>query len=223
MIIFDCDGVLIDGEILSYKTYAKILAEENFGVSSDELLKRFSGLSLADMITGVEKTYGVHLNSNIYNKIDKAICEVFRAHLKPMPGIVDVLEKLKRQNIPFCLVSNGLRSRIDCALDATGLKKYFPKNHLFDVSLVKNGKPSPDLYLHAALAMGAAPSACLVIDDSAAGIQAAKSAHMLVIGFLGGEHAKTVPYQKAIRDAKPDAIAYSMREVIDLINLHAIA
>lgn len=217
LVIFDCDGVLVDGEVLSYETYAKVFTQENFAISPDDLMHRYSGLSLADMIAEIEKTGHIRFSSAILEKIDQAIREVFMQKLKPVSGVIELLEELKQQNIPVCLVSNGLRSRVDCALKATGLKKYFPENQIFDVSLVKRGKPAPDLLMYAAWATDKNPGRCVAIDDSVTGITAARAADMPVIGFLGGAHATGLEYQANVKAAKPTALAYSMDDVAKLL------
>ncbi len=215
LVIFDCDGVLVDSETLSYETYTKVFAQENFDLSPDELLDRLSGLSLPDMIAMLEKTEGRSFSSDILDKIDKAIRESFSRSLKPVSGTSELLEKLTAHGIKICVVSNGFRGRIDHALTVTGLKKYFPDNHIFDVSQVKNGKPAPDLLLYAAKQMGANPMDTVVVDDSVTGIRAAQAARMAVIGFLGGSHAAAEGYQTRINRAQADTIAYSMDEISD--------
>lgn len=216
LVIFDCDGVLVDSEILSYETYAKVFAQENFDLSPDELLDRLSGLSLPDMIAALEKTEKRSFSSDILDKIDKAIRESFSRSLKPVPGSAELLEKLTAHGIKICVVSNGFRGRIDHALTVTGLKKYFQDDQIFDVSQVKNGKPAPDLLLYAARQMGVDPTHTVVVDDSVTGIRAARAAQMHVIGFLGGSHTAAKGYQTRVKRAQADRVAYSMDEIADM-------
>ncbi|MCL5437058.1 MAG: HAD-IA family hydrolase [Candidatus Dependentiae bacterium] len=217
LVIFDCDGVLVDSEVLSYQTYAKVFAEENFRASPEELLRRLSGLTLADMISTIEKEEGIRFSSDIFDRIAKAIHEAFTNELKAMPGTAHLLERLAAAGIRSCVVSNGLKSRVDQALTVTGLKKYFPERHIFDISLVTRGKPAPDLLLYAAKSFSTSPAVCLVIDDSVTGIRAAQAAHMQTIAFLGGSHTTIDNYQEKVRATEPDAIAFSMDEVVRLI------
>lgn len=213
LVIFDCDGVLVDSEVLSYETYAKVFASENFDITPSDLLDRLSGLSLSDMLQSLKKNAGVTLSSNIKDKLHKAILQRFTRDLRPMPGIIDLLENLTAIPIPFCVASNGSKARITHALTVTGLREYFSDERIFDVSLVKNGKPAPDLFLYAAEKMGIAPNQCLVIEDSVTGIAAAKAAQMAVIGFLGGSHCTAKNYASRIHAAQPSLVVDSIDAV----------
>lgn len=217
LVIFDCDGVLVDSEILSYETYAKVFAQDNFEVSPDELLHQLSGLSIDDMISTLEKKRGKSFNKGIKDKIAQAIVEAFTKKLKPIPGVISLLQKLVDAEIDFCVVSNGLKSRVSNALRVTGLEKYFTDQQIFDVSQVKNGKPAPDLLLHAAHTTGHDPHDCFVIDDSVTGIKAGLAAGMTVIGFLGGAHAQPAWYRERVLNANPTHLAYDMEAVGKII------
>lgn len=217
LVIFDCDGVLVDSEVLSYETYAKVFSQNKFDASPDELLHQLSGLSIDGMIQTLGKKRQKPFKKGIKEEIAQAIVKAFAEKLKPISGVKLLLDTLEKEQIDFCVVSNGLRSRITQALKVTNLEKYFVDNRIFDVSQVHNGKPSPDLLLYATNQMGYRPCDSIVIDDSVTGIAAGRAAHMTIIGFLGGSHAQALWYQEKVINAQPTYLAYSMEEVFNII------
>jgi beta-phosphoglucomutase-like phosphatase (HAD superfamily) len=133
--------------------------------------------------------------------------------LKPIPGIVQVLPRL---GVPYCVASSGTLERIRHALDVTGLLGLF-EPHLFSAAMVARGKPAPDLFLHAAATMGAIPQNCLVVEDSPAGIEAARAAGMRVLAFTGGSHAGKPTLKARLASSEPDFIFADMLQLPDLI------
>lgn len=217
LVLFDCDGTLVDSELISYEIYAEIFAQEGYVKTPEALLKEFSGLSLSDMIARVSTSLGRSLPPSTGERIQQKIVLAFREKLHEIPGIHQLLEQLESKEIPVCLASNGLPERIDAALNATHLSHFFPPKKIFDVNAAQQGKPAPDLFLFAAHAMNVAPENCLVIEDSAPGILAAHAAGMPVIALLAGSHAQTAWYQETIKRAHPTFIADKTEAVLNLL------
>jgi HAD superfamily hydrolase (TIGR01509 family) len=139
--------------------------------------------------------------------------DVYRRELRPMPGIPEVLDALR---VPYCVASSSMLDRLSLSLEVTGLLARFTP-HLFSAIMVAQGKPAPDLFLHAAERMGVAPAACLVIEDSAPGIEAAQRAGMRVFGFLGGAHARRPGYRDNLAALAPEVLFDDMRLLPALI------
>jgi len=137
----------------------------------------------------------------------------FREELKPIPGVREMLPKL---GLPFCVASSGTLERIRYALDVTGLLGLM-EPHLFSAAMVAKGKPAPDLFLHAAASMRAHPRKCLVIEDSPAGVAAARAAGMRVLAFTGGAHAGNPALKARLASSEPDFIFADMLQLPDLI------
>ncbi len=136
----------------------------------------------------------------------------FRAELAPIPHISETLDALP---CGFCVASSSQPERVELALTVTGLWPRFA-GRAFSATMVKRGKPAPDLFLYAAKTLGYAPPACLVVEDSPAGITAAKAANMRVVAFTGGSHATTDRHRAAIAAIAPDALIDDMRELVSL-------
>ncbi|HBL98108.1 TPA: hypothetical protein DDZ86_00500 [Candidatus Dependentiae bacterium] len=214
LVIFDCDGVLVDSETLSYRIYAEEFAHEGFNKTPEKLMKLMSGFSLDDMLKTVASLRGSPLPPDFKKRLNAHVLTTFKTELQPTKGIVDLLTALKHHSIPVCIVSNGEADRVECALKSAGLSHFFDKQHRFNVRLVEHGKPAPDLLLYAAHALKINPSECLVIEDSGTGIKAAQAASMAVIGFLGASHAQNNGYKAKIKDAKPSILVNSTQELI---------
>ena len=184
LIIFDCDGVLVDSELLANQVMADYLSEQGLPCTRQQATARFVGLSLVSIRNRVRDENGVTLPENFEKEIIRRDRLVFETNLKALPGISAVLETLAT---PKCVASSGAHQKIRTSLTQTGLLEYF-EGHIFSAADVENGKPAPDLFLHAARNMNTRPENCLVIEDSLAGVQAGVAAGMQVFGFLGGGH-----------------------------------
>jgi HAD superfamily hydrolase (TIGR01509 family) len=184
VIIFDCNGVLVDSEQIAMA----VAAEEFMGVGiplTPELVMRyFFGRRPADMVASVEATIGRKLPANFESLITAAILWRLRKELRPMPHAAHALTWLRG---PKCVASSSTPERIKVSLETTGLARFFA--HCFSASEVPNGKPAPDLFLHAASRMGIAARDCIVVEDSPAGVRAAAAAGMTAVGFVGGRHS----------------------------------
>lgn len=184
LIIFDCDGVLVDSEILSKQTLVKMLKELGAKVSDEYFYTHFLGYNFEHVTAKVLADFSVVLTDDFRLAYRDALLEVFSTELKPTIGLEPMLEKL---NVKSCVATSSSPAKVSHALHATSLNEYF-SGHVFTASEVQNGKPAPDLFLHAANKMGVLPEHCLVIEDSQAGIQGAKAANMRVIRYAGASH-----------------------------------
>lgn len=185
LVIFDCDGVLIDSELLACRAVAECLAEGGIDLTSDEILQRYTGISWVDMLADLTVRHGPMRPdfAELYRARQRSL---FKAELAASPGIDAVLDALRCK---VCIASSGRPDRLRYALGLVGLYQHFAPN-IFSAVEVARGKPAPDLFLHAAARMGVAPASCIVIEDSLPGVAAAVAAGMPVIGFTGASHCR---------------------------------
>jgi len=184
LIIFDCDGVLVDSEIVSFEAEAEVFAEIGIAFTAQDLLGRFLGMSSASMFAVIEREHGLTLPADFAERAAQRTLEAFDQRLKPIPGIAELLAGLPDRK---CVASSSEPPRIRHSLSLAGILHHFEPN-IFSATQVKHGKPAPDLFLFAAGSMGTAPARCLAIEDSVAGVTAARAAGMTVLGFTGGSH-----------------------------------
>jgi HAD superfamily hydrolase (TIGR01509 family) len=183
LLIFDCDGVLVDSEPLSCRIDAEVLTRLGIPYTTEEITRSFVGVSQNDMIARISVERGVTLPDDLGEQINRALFARFETDLKPVDGVRDAILALPYRR---CVASSSLPERIALSLRVTGLADLF--DNVFSASEVRRGKPAPDLFLHAASRMEADPAKCVVIEDSIAGVQAACAAGMRVVGFTGGGH-----------------------------------
>jgi len=183
LLIFDCDGVLVDSEALACQVDVDVLTELGVPYTLDEITRQFVGKSMADMISRIEAERGCKLPHDFADLVNRTLFARFETDLQP---IADVREAILSLPYPRCVASSSVPERIALSLRITGLADLF--DNIFSASQVARGKPAPDLFLYAANQMGFRPENCLVIEDSPAGVQAALAANMRVIGFTGGGH-----------------------------------
>lgn len=184
LVIFDCDGVLVDSEPIINRAHAETLTACGYEISEEELLARFCGMSDAEMLGVIEREWGRALPSWYAPRVAAIIDHGYRHSLVAIPAIAEALDWLQ---LPICVASSSTPEQIRRKLELTGLLTRFGGN-LFSATMVARGKPAPDLFLYAAGRVGAEPRRCLVIEDSPAGIEAALAADMTAIGFCGGSH-----------------------------------
>jgi HAD superfamily hydrolase (TIGR01509 family) len=185
LVIFDCDGVLIDSELLSVQADIESLAEHGIDISAEEILERYTGISMAGMLADLETRYGRQL-PGFADRHGQRLRALFESGLRPIPGVVAVLDSLECGS---CVASSSTPERLRHALSLVGFFERFHPN-IFSATEVARGKPAPDLFLHAADRMGVAPQRCVVIEDSLPGVAAAVAAGMTAIGFSGGGHCR---------------------------------
>jgi len=186
LVIFDCDGVLIDSELLTIGVEVALLAEAGIAITGDEVIERYVGTSMKSMIADLEARFGCSLGDDFAARHALRVNKVFERELQAMPGIVEVLSGLRGK---ICVASSSSLERLRHTLGIAGLYNRFHP-HIFSATMVARGKPAPDLFLHAAERMRAAPSRCVVIEDSVPGVTAAVAAGMTAIGFVGGSHCR---------------------------------
>lgn len=219
LVIFDCDGVLVDSEPLSVRVLVEALNRHGIDMAEEEAYQRFLGRSLATMRQVMDEEYDFHTGPEFLETLRIDLYDLFKTDLKPIPGIAETLDALALQNLPRCVASSSQPERIRLSLAITGiLDKLEP--HIFSASMVKNGKPAPDLFLYAADQMGVTPENCIVIEDSPAGIEAAQRAGMTVFAFTGGSHADVPGYRERIDALSPDLIFDAMPDLLQLVKNH---
>jgi HAD superfamily hydrolase (TIGR01509 family) len=185
LIIFDCDGVLVDSEIIAHQLLAQMMTALGHPMTTVESIQKFAGRSLADTLPLIETILGRSIPDNLGRRYGALLLERLRHDLKPIPGVKAAIAAL-----PFCrcVASSSSLERIRLSLEVTGLAPLFGSN-IFSATQVAHGKPAPDLYLFAASAMAVAAHDCVVVEDSVLGATAGRAAGMRVIGFTGGAHA----------------------------------
>lgn len=213
LVIFDCDGVLVDSEALSVSALLAMIELAGGSISEDAAFEHFLGKSMKSVREILGRDFGLDITEGHLTGMRVDLMRRFREELKPMPGISEMLPRL---GIPFCVASSGTLDRIRYALDVTGLLSLL-EPHLFSAAMVAHGKPAPDLFLHAAAAMHVEPAHCLVVEDSPAGIEAARAAGMAVFAFTGGSHAGNPALKVRLASMQPDSIFADMLQLPDLI------
>ena len=185
MVIFDCNGVLVDSEPLATTIASQEFMRAGFPLTPDMIARYFTGRRPADMFADVEFATGRKLPTGFAASVAESILRRFRSELRPTHHAAYALSWLRG---PKCVASSSSLERIRVSLESTGLIRFFEPN-LFSASDVRNGKPAPDLLLYAAGKMGVEPGACIVVEDSPVGVTAGVAAGMTVIGFAGASHA----------------------------------
>ncbi len=183
LVIFDCDGVLVDSEPLAALAYHNVYAEQGMTLPEGTIAKCV-GMKQADIIRRIAELTGHQLSDAAETSLWPETRRVFSQSLQPTPGIVSLLNQL---GTPRCVASSSSLERIHFSLETTGLTAYFG-DAIFSSSMVNRGKPAPDLFLHAASQMKADPKTCVVIEDSPFGVEGAVAAGMTAIGYVGGSH-----------------------------------
>jgi HAD superfamily hydrolase (TIGR01509 family) len=213
LVLFDCDGVLVDSEPIAARVLLDSVAERGVTIDPGEANDRFLGRSMAAITAILRDDYGCAFGEEGLAAMRERLFTAFRAELKPTPGIVGALERL---TVPHCVASSSQMERIRLALSVTGLLPHFD-GRIFSATMVRNGKPAPDLFLYAASEMGVPPDRCLVIEDSPAGVTAAHRAGMLVFGYWGGSHASNARHRETLEAVAPFATFNNMDDLVDLV------
>lgn len=212
LVIFDCDGVLIDSELIACSADADALTEVGFEITCEGVIERFAGVPSEAMYATVEAELGHALPEDFDIRVKKRVLEKYRTELQPIEGIEEVLSSMKARK---CVASSSNPAKLALGLVETGLfELLYP--HVFSTALVSRGKPNPDLFLYSAKAMGVEPSDCVVIEDSVAGISAARAAGMRSIGFVGGSHCLP-DHSKSLVKAGAETVIRDMRKLLQEI------
>lgn len=211
LVIFDCDGVLVDSEILAAEAMSLLLARHEIHVGVPELLQ-FVGKKQADILAGVSALAGKPVPDAVAQDLWPQTRVLFAERLQPIEGVAEFIQSLAAKR---CVASSSHHERIRFSLEKTGLHGLFAP-HIFSATEVRNGKPAPDLFLHAAARMEVEPAKAIVIEDSTAGVAGATAAGMKVIGFTGGAHSGPA-MEIQLTAAGAHAIAASYADVARII------
>jgi len=212
LVIFDCDGVLIDSETIACRADSACLAELGIALPAGEILDRYLGIGAAEMCADIERRLCCVLPTDFAATLQRRVAAAFERELAPMPGVAAMLAVLP---VRRCVASSSAPERLRHSLSLTGLLHCF-EPHVYSATQVARGKPAPDLFLFAAAAMQVAPDACVVVEDSVPGVQAAMAAGMRAIGFTGGGHCRP-GHAARLRAAGAVAIANDMEEFLALV------
>jgi HAD superfamily hydrolase (TIGR01509 family) len=212
LIIFDCDGVLVDSEVLSGRALAQALAAIGHPVSLESLIERFLGMSNKDMYAALGRERGEALPAGFDAEMNRLAGALFERELRPMRGLQSVLTALAE---PRCVASSSTPAMLARKLAWTDLAPWFG-DAVFSTAEVARGKPAPDIFLHAAERMGATPARALVIEDSPLGIAAAKAAGMIAFGFTGASHCRA-GHGERLAAAGADLVFAEMSELPKLV------
>jgi HAD superfamily hydrolase (TIGR01509 family) len=207
LVIFDCDGVLIDSEIISATTLVEELARHGIAIEMSYVLEQFIGHPYAVVAGRIAAIAGSALPASFEGAYRLRLARRFEAELRPMPGIIDVLDRLA---VPYCAATSSSSERAHHSLRAVGLAERFGER-IYTVSMVARPKPAPDLFLHAAAAIGVEPGHCLVVEDSDLGIAAAQAAGMTAWQFTGGSHYAAC-HRRPAPDIRPDRSFHDMAD-----------
>ncbi len=205
LIIFDCDGVLIDSEVISANMLVAELAEHGVKIDLSYVARNFLGRSYPTVISQIRQEFGLQLSDNFEAAYRQRLLDAFATDLKIIPGVEDVLNRLC---VPYCLATSSSPSRLKMSLEIVGLTEAFD-GRTTTASEVANGKPAPDLFLLVAQKSGVDPRRCLVIEDSFAGIKAAKAANMQTWRFRGGSHLQDIAHDEASDLADREFASYA--------------
>jgi HAD superfamily hydrolase (TIGR01509 family) len=212
LIIFDCDGVLVDSEVISCRAHAQTLTRHGYPITSDQVFDRWLGQSMRKATLEIEAELGRPLPEDFQAQVYAEIFRLFAASLEATPHIDTALAAIK---MPVCVASSGPPEKISTSLNHVGLYDRFAP-HIFSAVQVRNGKPAPDLFLFAAEQMKTPPARCVVIEDSVAGVTGALAAGMVVFGYHGGSHCRP-DNAKTLRAAGATVTFDDMRQLPDLI------
>jgi HAD superfamily hydrolase (TIGR01509 family) len=207
LIIFDCDGVLVDSEVLSCRCLSEVLAGYGINLNLDEALNLFLGRSSTAVLDHYQ-ALGRSIPAQFYDELRIGVRAAFLSALCPIDGVRSVLEGLE---VPYCVASSSDLDRVSFSLSLTGLAPHFG-TRLYTAQMVERGKPAPDLFLYAAERMQANSRRTLVVEDSVSGITAAKAAGMTAWGFVGGSHYQSRDGKAILLGAGADRVFERMAD-----------
>ena len=212
LVIFDCDGVLVDSEPISNGVLARLLTAEGLPTTLAEARRDYQGLLLSEVVRDAQARLSHPLPGDWLERYERERGEAFRRELEAVEGAAEVVARLSAAGIGVCVASQGKLEKTRLSLELTGLRRLFSAEALFSAETVARGKPHPDLFLHAAAVMGASPHECVVVEDTASGVTAAASAGMRVFGYVADSD------RSALRRAGAEELE-SLRELPALLGL----
>jgi HAD superfamily hydrolase (TIGR01509 family) len=196
LVIFDCDGVLVDSEFLANKVFVEMMSRYGYSISLEDSIRKFTGINEHTCREMILQESGIDLPIDYWSSQLPVLQEAYKTAL--MPLLQPVLETLSLNKISRCVASNSARSHVVHCLEHTRQLNFFNEGSIFSAQQVSKPKPAPDLFLLAAKEMNVSPKNCIVIEDSLAGAQAAIAAGMQVLMFLGGSHAQYSFYRERV-------------------------
>ena len=197
LVIFDCDGVLVDSEPLANTCFARALQREGLDWNVEETMRRLMGRSMKSCVEIVEGELGRDLPADFVERLQVDTLQAFRdAPLRTVLGVVEAIDAIEAAGIDTCVASSGSLDKMRVTLGITGLWSRF-EGRIFSSSQVPRGKPFPDLFLHAAIQLNVQPFACSVVEDSLPGIQAARAAGMRALAYVGATYSDAAALQAA--------------------------
>lgn len=187
LVIFDCDGVLVDSEIIAARVEAELLTSAGFEISAEEIAESYAGLTFKDIMLKIEEKAAIPFQASLISHAEELVDRKLKTDVRAIDGVHEAVAAV---TTPRCICSNSTSERIEMMLERTRILPLF-KGRIFSAleTPTKKPKPSPDVFLHAANTYGASPAKTFVIEDSVHGIAGAVSAGMRVIGFTGGAHS----------------------------------
>ena len=212
LIIFDCDGVLVDSEVISCRAHAETLTRHGYPITAEQVLERFLGVSDREARQTIEREMGRELPDDFEAQMKQAALQRYTGELGAIPNIGEAIDAIK---LPKCVASSGTPEKIRHGLTCAGLYDQLAP-HIFSATQVSRGKPAPDLFLFAAEQMKAQPARCLVIEDSVPGVTGGCAAGMTLLGFHGGSHCPP-GHAEMLRAAGATFTFDDMRMLPDLI------
>ena len=212
LVIFDCDGVLIDSEAVSARGLSEVFWRHGYPITPEAVLQRFTGVSDRDARIMVEREICRRFPDDFDQQVEAATLQLYGGEVT---AIAHVAEAIKAIELPKCVASSSTLVKIRHGLSCAGLQPSFD-DHIFSALQVKCGKPAPDLFSFAAAQMNTSPERCLVVEDSVPGVTGARAAGMTVLGFHGGSHCRA-GHGKILRNAGAAATFNDMRQLPPLI------
>jgi HAD superfamily hydrolase (TIGR01509 family) len=215
-VIFDCDGVLIDSEVVACQIAAEELTKLGYVITGEEVIRRFAGRTAREMEAEIESDWGQRLPDSYRTAVRERRADAYAGELNAIEGVEEALKSI---SVPVCVASSSSPETLRVGLGAVGLYDRFAPN-IVSAKMVARGKPEPDIFIFAAGWMKVSPSRCLVVEDSVPGVQAAVRAGMPVLGFCGGSHCAPGHDKKLIEAGAAKAFE-DMRELPALFEDHA--
>jgi HAD superfamily hydrolase (TIGR01509 family) len=214
LVIFDCDGVLVDSEVISNEVLAHMLTAQGLPTTLSESRLEYQGLLLSDVASRAEAKLHRALPADWLERYQQRRNDAFRDRLEPVTGAAEAVRHVSAAAIKVCVASQGRLEKTRLTLGLTGLASLFAQDALFSAASVARGKPHPDLFLHAAATMGAPPERCTVIEDTASGVTAAVTAGMRALGYAADSD------EQALREAGAEILG-SLAELPAMLGIEA--
>lgn len=206
LVIFDCDGVLVDSEIISNEVLARMLTEQGLPTTLAQARRDYQGLLLAEVAERARQRLGRALPAGWLAQFERRRGAVFQRDLRAVPGAVETVARVSHAGFAVCVASQGKLAKTQLSLQLAGLRHLFSEHALFSAYQVARGKPHPDLFLHAAHAMGFGVADCVVVEDTPSGVAAAVAAGMPVFGYAADSNEEALRREGA-------AIIHSLHEL----------